>query len=257
MQIAVFLCSNDTMGECFERKLFGTNEAYGLRVRKGDLLFLYNFSDQLIYGVWTAEANGGTFHRDAWGGKYPKQVPISLASKAMMSVPRYAVRRILGEGNIGQILTDYKAQNLLQYFAHDYASEIELGITLSAVEEDYRAKHKATWYCEDGHVVRSKDEKIIDDWLYRHLERAHAYEAILPIPGHLIPDWVVHRPDGDPVYIEYWGILADPSYEARRLHKSKIYAEYRLPLVELEPAHLRSLDFFLPPKLREKGVMVK
>ena len=256
MKAAVFLCNNETMGECFEKKLFGTNELYGFEVHRGDFLFLYNFSDELVYGVWIAEQNGGTYFRGAWNGRFPNQVPISLASKAMISVPRYALRRILGDGNVGQILSDYKAQNLLQYFAHNYTSELELGIELSTEETDYRRKHKANWHCEDGHVVRSKGEKIIDDWLYEHLERAHAYEPILPIPGHLIPDWVVHKPDGDPVYIEYWGILNDPSYETRRLHKSKLYAQYRLPLVELEPEHLRSLDSFLLPKLRGKGVVL-
>ena len=255
MKVAIFLCSNRTMGECFEKQLFGTSEPYGREVRRGDLLFLYNYEDNTLYGMWRAETNGGTYDKLAWGRRYPNQVKVTLVSKVMMSVPRYALSWILGTGQerMGQILSGHKAQNLLQYFAHDYSSERELGIALSNEDEDFRNRNPANFTTEDGHRVRSKDEKIIDDWLYRH-KVPHAYEPIIQLPGHLIPDFAVHQLSGDTVYIGYWGMAGQKLYDNRRLYKSKLYAKYRLPLIELEPHHLHSIDVYLPQKLKQKKV---
>jgi hypothetical protein len=254
MRIAIFLCNDKTIGECLEKKLFGTGEGYGKQVRKGDLLFLYDYSDNHLWGIWAAETDGGLFDSRAWGGHYRNQVRILQCSKVLMRSPRYCFNKILGKGgNIGQILSGHKAQNLMQYFAHEYSIEKELGITLSGIEEDYRNRYPTNFLCEDGHRVRSTHEKIIDDWLYKH-RVPHAYEPILAIPGLLVPDFTVHRLNGDPVYIEYWGITDGSFYRQRRQHKSKLYADYRLPLIELEPQHLHSIDISLPDKLRSTNV---
>jgi len=40
----IFVCTNVSEKECFERMLFGTNKLYGenvLQIKKGDILFLY------------------------------------------------------------------------------------------------------------------------------------------------------------------------------------------------------------------------
>ena len=256
MKLAIFLCNDTTMGECFEKKLFGTSEAYGGQVKKGDLLFLYNYSDNHLWGIWIAETDSGTFNPRAWGGRYRNQVKILQSSKVLIRFPRYCFNRVLGEGgNIGQLLSGNKAQNLLQYFAHEYALERDLGIKLSVVEEDFRNKYPTNFMCEDGHRVRSTHEKIIDDWLYKH-RVPHAYEPILVLPsqGQLIPDFAVHCLNGDRIYIEYWGIMNDSHYRERRQHKSRLYADYRLPLIELETGDLHSIEVSMPAKLRRKNI---
>src|SRR5260370_2708830 len=198
MQIAIFLCSNETMGECLEKQLFGTGAPYGNQVRRGDLLSLYNFTERALYGFWSAASDSGTFDARAWEGRYRNQVRLAPGSKVIMQVPRYCLVNILGDvPNWGQLIRGHKGHNLLQYFAHDYASETELGVSLQAVEEDYRIRHPANFFCEDGHRVRSTHEKIIDDWFYRR-KIPHAYESVLALPGQLIPDFVVHRGDGGP-----------------------------------------------------------
>ena len=65
MKVAIFLCNNETITDCFRLNLFGTNEPYGLWVKRGDLCLLYNFSDNSLYGVWLATSDGGRHNADA------------------------------------------------------------------------------------------------------------------------------------------------------------------------------------------------
>ena len=51
----LFACTSDTEEECFNRKLFATEKAYGpivIRIREGDFLFLNNIDTDVIYGVY-------------------------------------------------------------------------------------------------------------------------------------------------------------------------------------------------------------
>jgi len=51
----LFACTRDTEEECFQRKIFATEKAYGpvvMRIRKGDLLFLNNIDTDVMYGVF-------------------------------------------------------------------------------------------------------------------------------------------------------------------------------------------------------------
>ena len=78
-------------------------------------------------------------------------------------------------------------------------------------------------------MVRSRAEIIIDNWLYT-AGVVHAYERMVPIKENLYCDFFV--PAGD-VYIEYWGLEADPLYADRMKSKKEIYRRYGLRLIEL------------------------
>ncbi len=254
MRAAIFLCSNETMTECYSLGLFGTNEPYGRHVLRGDLCFLYNYGDNRVYGVWNATTDGGTYNALAWHGRYPHQVRVSQVSERLMSVPRHQIQSLLGASeHIGCIIDGNYAQELLQHFSSVYHYEVVDGGRLRETEGDYRNRFPATYFCEDGHRVRSQGEKIIDDWLYRHSVR-HGYEQIVPIPGRLIPDFVVYNRKDDPIYIEYWGLSGDAEYEERRLHKSKLYAQYKLPVLELYPGDIPIIESALPRKLSQVDV---
>ena len=69
---------------------------------------------------------------------------------------------------------------------------------------DYRRMYPATIRCEDGHYVRSNNEKVIDDRLYRKRvfhEYETRYKALDGQPYY--PDF--YLPDAD-VFIEYFGV---------------------------------------------------
>lgn len=135
-------------------------------------------------------------------------------------------------------------------------------VTISSLEEElsqesedfsFRARFPAVHRTIDGHVVRSRAEIIIDNWLYGS-GVVHAYERMVPVKESLYCDFYV--PAGD-VYIEYWGMEADPKYADRAKSKREIYQRHGLRLIELRDAHISHLDDCLPKLLLKFGVSVR
>ncbi|RRR78295.1 MAG: hypothetical protein EI684_00515 [Candidatus Viridilinea halotolerans] len=118
----------------------------------------------------------------------------------------------------------------------------------NAFRKRFPAKHRTT----DGHLVRSKAEMLIDNWLYM-AGIVHAYERRLPIEEEVYCDF--YLPTGK-VYIEYWGRDNDPVYNERRKNKVEIYQRYGLELIELVDQHILSLDDHLPKLLIKYGIRV-
>lgn len=87
--------------------------------------------------------------------------------------------------------------------------------------------------CIDGHKARSRDERVIDDWLWSN---GILHEREPKLKG-MRPDWRV----GD-VYVEYWGMAGQQGYEARREEKLALYKRRRLKLVELFPEDVSCLE---------------
>ncbi|MFH1141250.1 MAG: hypothetical protein V1724_06240 [Chloroflexota bacterium] len=105
----------------------------------------------------------------------------------------------------------------------------------------------------DGHLVRSKSELIIDNWLYTS-EHAHAFERKLPIEEEVYSDFYI--PAGK-VYIEYWGFDADPRYLARKQKKLETYKKYGFQLIELKDKEVQNIDDTLPRLLLRFEVVTK
>lgn len=118
---------------------------------------------------------------------------------------------------------------------------------------DRRPAQPGTLRATDGHLVRSRGELLIDNWLYMG-GIVHAYERRLPIEDEAYCDFWI--PNGK-VYIEYWGIDGDASYEARRQKKLALYRQHGLDLIEVTNDDIDRLDDVLPPKLLRFGVSSK
>jgi len=116
----------------------------------------------------------------------------------------------------------------------------------SNFREKFIAKHRAT----DGHMVRSKAEMLIDNWLYM-AEIVHAYERKLPIEEEVYCDFYI--PTGK-IYIEFWGLENDPKYAKRKEAKKAIYEKYNFKLIELTDEEVFNLDDILPKMLLKYGV---
>lgn len=112
--------------------------------------------------------------------------------------------------------------------------------------EKFQAQHRST----DGHMVRSKAEMLIDNWLYM-AEIVHAYERKLPIEEEAYCDF--YLPTGK-VYIEYWGYEEDPKYLARKEQKIGIYEKYGFKLIQLKDEDVQNLDDVLPRILLKHGI---
>ncbi|MBT5935701.1 hypothetical protein [Sulfurimonas sp.] len=127
------------------------------------------------------------------------------------------------------------------------STQIEIANTKSSnFREKFPAKHRAT----DGHMVRSKAEMLIDNWLYM-AEIVHAYERKLPIEEEVYCDFYI--PTGK-VYIEFWGLENDPKYAKRKEIKKEIYKKYDFKLIELTDEEVFNLDDILPRLLLKYGV---
>ena len=82
----------------------------------------------------------------------------------------------------------------------------------------------------DGHVVKSKGELIIDNYLYIHGIK-HFYEKTIRVNGNPIKyDWYLPEIK---LYIEYWGFYGK-EYEARKKEKIRLYNKGKLDLLSIE-----------------------
>ena len=120
----------------------------------------------------------------------------------------------------------------------------------SSDSKGFREKFPATLRTKDGHLVRSKSEIIIDNWLYDS-KIVHAVERKLQTEEEVYCDWWI--PTGK-VYIEYWG-LEDPKYLARKEKKILIYKKYKYNLIQLTEKDIPNIYDVLPAKLRDYNVI--
>eukprot|EP00551_Chaetoceros_affinis_P013122 CAMPEP_0203685356 /NCGR_PEP_ID=MMETSP0090-20130426/48504_1 /ASSEMBLY_ACC=CAM_ASM_001088 /TAXON_ID=426623 /ORGANISM="Chaetoceros affinis, Strain CCMP159" /LENGTH=1241 /DNA_ID=CAMNT_0050554547 /DNA_START=495 /DNA_END=4220 /DNA_ORIENTATION=- len=82
----VFHCNSQTRDECLERGLFGcpSGGQYGphSKAKKGDLLFLADFSAWTVTGIFTAKTDAGlNLEKSAWGGRFPWQIKVNTWSE--------------------------------------------------------------------------------------------------------------------------------------------------------------------------------
>lgn len=114
----IFTCTKKTEGECFDRMLFSTNKIYedkALKVKKGDILFLYNLDSDVIYGPFEAKGDGKKdIIAEAWGGRYPYQVEVQKNGE-INSIED--AKKILTRMNINwkNILTKYETDLISSY----------------------------------------------------------------------------------------------------------------------------------------------
>lgn len=119
-------------------------------------------------------------------------------------------------------------------------------------EISFRDKFPATERAQDGHMVRSRGEMLIDNYLYM-ARIAHAYERKLPIEEECYCDFYI--PAGN-VYIEFWGLEEQKDYVERKKIKLELYKKHNLNLIELKNEHISNLDDSLPKMLLEYKVVV-
>jgi hypothetical protein len=121
----VFVCTTKTKEECFKRSLFGSGRAYGatvLKIKKGDILFLENVSDDALLGIFRAASAGGLdIEPDAWGGKFPYQVRFDKVQNTCELKGAKKILRKLELSN-NTVLTSDKLAYLIDLFAYKAAS---------------------------------------------------------------------------------------------------------------------------------------
>lgn len=121
----------------------------------------------------------------------------------------------------------------------------------------FRERYPAIMRAQDGHMVRSRAEMLIDNYLYLS-GIVHAYERRLPIEEDCYCDFYIPSGAGRPqaVYIEFWGLEDDPGYADRKKRKLELYRKHEIPLIELNNEDLTNLDDVLARKLLRYNIRV-
>lgn len=96
----VFHCNAHTREECLERGLFGcpSGGQYGphSKAKKGDLLFLADFSAWTVTGIFTAKSDAGlNLDKNAWNGRFPWQIKVDTRAE-LRTVHIDKVNEIIG-----------------------------------------------------------------------------------------------------------------------------------------------------------------
>lgn len=140
----------------------------------------------------------------------------------------------------------YKNKEL--YFKISNCSNVEL------LDENYEGRYT----CKDGHIVKSKSEREIDNYLFEH-NIPHAYEKALPYGATdkevLHPDFYLPNYLGEkkPVYIEHWGYNENnKDYTKTKKFKMPIYEKLGITLIcTNEKNDMADIDTVLDRKLNK------
>lgn len=122
---------------------------------------------------------------------------------------------------------------------------------INILDESYEGVYK----CKDGHIVKSKSEREIDNYLFDH-NIPHAYEKVVSIDGEskhdLHPDFCLpnYLGKGKDVYIEHWGFNSDNrDYYKSKKYKIAKYRELKLTIISTNEADMNDPEAALNRKL--------
>ena len=133
--------------------------------------------------------------------------------------------------------SQYHGKTLLLKITCDQNQKLEL------LNESY----EGVYTCKDGHIVKSKSEREIDNYLFEH-KIAHAYEKALIINGETFkPDFYLKDMD---IYIEHWGYNSDnEEYTRRKEYKLPKYKEKGITLIQTNEKDMQDPETALELKL--------
>ena len=116
----IFVSSDKTENECFQRMLFGTSKLYSedaLAVKTGDFLFLLNINSNVLHGVFRAKSDGRQdIVPEAWKGKYPYQVYVEQIGNRQTLKKAKILLKKLGVAS-HKSLDDSMTKRLLTFFS--------------------------------------------------------------------------------------------------------------------------------------------
>ncbi|MHA1584818.1 MAG: hypothetical protein ACTSVU_03940 [Promethearchaeota archaeon] len=112
----------------------------------------------------------------------------------------------------------------------------------------YRSNYPSRYLCNDGHIVRSLSECVLDNYFHRN-GISHKYEDIIVKSMNSADkqykyDW--YFPDVD-LYIEFFG-FSGKKYKKNTEDKKKFYRKHHLKMISIEPSDLDKITEKIPLK---------
>lgn len=103
LKVYVFQCSSETYLGCIEKSVFGSDKSWPLQVRKGDYCLLHHYDADSLFGLWRAESDGGrSLVPKAWGGRFPYQAKVRMASTKIVEVPKELLAQFDVDAAVGR-----------------------------------------------------------------------------------------------------------------------------------------------------------
>ena len=153
-----------------------------------------------------------------------------------------------GQTGLSAAISVYYAVRYLTITRTENKSAEKKSVAVS--DKDFRRKWPANYRCEDGHYVRSKNEQLVDNWLYHH-NVCHAYEPLVVDKQsgreYLSDFFIPHIA----LYIEVWG-YETAEYLQRKASKIEVYQSNHLLLLQLTDEDVKNLDDCL-----KRNILVK
>jgi DNA modification methylase len=126
----IFVSTDKTEPECFQRMLFGTSKLYAddaLAVKAGNILFLLNVNSNIMHGVFRAKSDGRqNIVPEAWKGKYPYQVEVEqIGNLQTLKKAKILLKKLGIESH--RSLDDSMTKRLLTFFSlteSDYLKQL-------------------------------------------------------------------------------------------------------------------------------------
>jgi len=132
---------------------------------------------------------------------------------------------------------EYKNKELL--IRINKCTEIEL------LDETY----DGIYTCKDGHRVKSKSERSIDDYLFEN-DIPHIYEREVYVKKYdkvLRPDFYLPKKD---IYIEHWGFgESNKAYTESKKYKLELYEEQGFTVISTYEKDMQNPEMSLKKKL--------
>jgi hypothetical protein len=105
---------------------------------------------------------------------------------------------------------------------------------------------------KDGHITKSYGERVVDDWLRKHLPYRHYYNYTVGRGDErLLSDWYIPEID---LCVEYWEqpvvskTELGETYEMH--HKRKFYEDHSLKVINIYEDDLSQPDRLISTKIR-------
>lgn len=204
-------------------------------------------------------------------GQNPSQeksaIPVERTGKEPTAKEENKTGIIIDSNNKSRCITCGKNTDGLLFCANCYYKykdkELLFRITncscVELLEEDYEGRYT----CKDGHIVKSKSERDIDNYLFEH-RISHAYERELPYgatekeilhPDFFLPNYLG---EGEHVYIEHWGYNENNlQYTKTKKFKLPIYKKLGITLVcTYEKTDMGKIDTVLDRKLNKSFIHI-
>lgn len=151
-----------------------------------------------------------------------------------------------------------KNQELEEANEDDRDKIVEEKVLSNEAVLDYRRVYPMTFRCKDGHYVRSKSEKFIDNYFFEN-QIIHVYEQRVVNPKNeetYYPDFFLPY-DGKltgptkGIYIEFFGLEDNEKYMATEKKKLAFYEASGFDVIVVRERNISNVDEYLEDEIRK------